>query len=354
MSGTISTKLFPSKSPCTNCNLIGHHYRNCVAPVYSFGIIAFRHKDSKWNQVEELSKNDTNFTGFKSSDIEFLLIQRKDSIGYIEIIRGKYKNTDLQYIKDQISGTTQKEREKLLTMDFNDLWHDLWGEENQKYRHDHEQARLKLDELRAGIFIESINETVTLQSLFDCIPCAWDTPEWGFPKGRRNPNETDYDCASREFREETGLMSDQFRIFENMDPIRETFFGNNHIQYCHVYYIGWIPSSVKLNLNKSNKLLCQEVSNIGWFSLEDALTKIRSTNIEKREILLRASTLLRNMSCLLIGPILGQGQNLTLEAANYNRRDGDSGDSADKIEKGRSSLILKKAAEGNNYQFLED
>ena len=32
----------------------------------------------------------------------------------------------------------------------------------------------------------------------------WTEQEWGFPKGRRNFQEKDYDCAIREFTEETG------------------------------------------------------------------------------------------------------------------------------------------------------
>ena len=32
----------------------------------------------------------------------------------------------------------------------------------------------------------------------------WIEAEWGFPKGRRNYQETDFECALREFSEETG------------------------------------------------------------------------------------------------------------------------------------------------------
>ena len=39
----------------------------------------------------------------------------------------------------------------------------------------------------------------------------WLTPEWGFPKGRRNYQETDITCAYREFNEETGFYERRFR-----------------------------------------------------------------------------------------------------------------------------------------------
>ena len=40
--------------------------------------------------------------------------------------------------------------------------------------------------------------------------------------------------------------------------------------------------------------MLQEIGDLGWFSLEESLNKIRSENIEKKEVLLRASSLLRN------------------------------------------------------------
>ena len=46
--------------------------------------------------------------------------------------------------------------------------------------------------------------------------------------------------------------------------------------------------------------MLQEIGDIGWYSLEECLEKIRSDNIEKKEVLLRASSLLRNYCPLRI------------------------------------------------------
>ena len=37
-------------------------------------------------------------------------------------------------------------------------------------------------------------------------------PEWGFPKGRRNYQENDIDCATREWEEETGYSRNQIKM----------------------------------------------------------------------------------------------------------------------------------------------
>lgn len=80
----------------------------------------------------------------------------------------------------------------------------------------------------AGIPNEQ-GQITTLAKLIASIPVRWPTPEWGFPKGRRNIGESDIACATREFNEETGLNQLQYRIFENLEPIREVFFGNNNV-----------------------------------------------------------------------------------------------------------------------------
>jgi 8-oxo-dGTP pyrophosphatase MutT (NUDIX family) len=49
---------------------------------------------------------------------------------------------------------------------------------------------------------------------------SWEEPEWGFPKGRRDTQESDWVCALREFKEETGQPS-------NTNP--ETNAGINKI-----------------------------------------------------------------------------------------------------------------------------
>jgi hypothetical protein len=38
----------------------------------------------------------------------------------------------------------------------------------------------------------------------------------------------------------------------------------------------------------------REIGNLGWFTLEEALQKIRPENVEKKEVLIRVSTILRN------------------------------------------------------------
>jgi len=284
-------------APCTNCGQLGHHFRHCTAPIYSYGILAIRVSKEGWNQALQLCQSDSDLNGFPHEYLEYLLVQRRDSIGFVELLRAKYKLSDVQYIITQIEGTTEKERHALKVKSFEQLWIDLWGAstfETKQYRQEYEQAKLKFEQLKQGVLYN--DKMTTLDELLDIIPIKWSTPEWGFPKGRRNPGETDMTCAIREFQEETGLTRNDYFLFDGIEPIHETFFGNNNIHYCHVYYIALVPDVCTIRPETSN-----EIGGFGWFSLKDALDTIRHTNVEKRELLLRASSIIKNTSLLLLG-----------------------------------------------------
>jgi 8-oxo-dGTP pyrophosphatase MutT (NUDIX family) len=286
-------KIFsPSAQICTNCSQAGHQSKQCPQPITSYGVIIFRVKGSTWNQAEALVQTDrTNLTGLEGVqiNIEYLLIQRKDSIGFIEIMRGKYRTTDREYIKQHLAGMTGEEREKLLTQSFDTLWEGLWGppqEGTHAYRNEKEQARQKLEALRPE-----------LEGLISECPPPWPTPEWGFPKGRKDIGESEYACAMRELWEETNIMERQILTARNMEPIKEIFFGTNGVQYCHKYYIAHAPLGVGEesieDAAKTNEHIRREVGRVQWFSYADAVEHIRPDNPEKRQVLLRVQKLLQ-------------------------------------------------------------
>jgi 8-oxo-dGTP pyrophosphatase MutT (NUDIX family) len=293
---------------CTNCGEPNHHFRSCTEPIFSYGIIAFRSKNPVWDQTELLG----------ADALEVLMIQRRDSIGFIELIRAKYKLTEVDYIKEQISGTTLAERKALLTKPFEELWIGLWGEttfETKQYKQEYDQAKAKFEELLNGIRIN--DKLVPLQELIESIPELWTTPEWGFPKGRRNILEKDLVCAIREFTEETGVQEEQVTVLKNILPIRETFIGNNSIKYCHVYYLAWIPSNVPVVFDTSNQSMIKEIGDIQWFSHGDALAHIRTTNTSKKEILQVAFTIISS-TYILMDSLASHGKEK--EGEHQNRR----------------------------------
>ena len=286
-----------TKTQCSNCGHIGHHFRSCTEPIYSYGILAFRLANSQWSSVKRMCRGTE--VAFSVDSSEVLMIQRRDSIGFIELLRAKYKVTDIPYICAQIEGTTAQERDMLKTKTFEDLWSGLWGTstfESKQYRQEFEQAKVKFEQLREGIEVEG--KTITLANLLDTTPVLWKTPEWGFPKGRRNTFETDLACAIREFEEETTLKPEQYTLLENLNPIQESFYGNNNIHYCHIYYIAIVPYETELGSPSEHPELAREISSLAWIPYGQAIQQIRDTNPEKRDVLRRVKTVLSQLTLL--------------------------------------------------------
>jgi 8-oxo-dGTP pyrophosphatase MutT (NUDIX family) len=267
---------------CTNCGLSGHVFRNCLSPVTSYGIIAIRYLNNK-NVSSLFSKSTTVDNG--NDAIQFLLIQRKDSLSFVEFIRGKYNPLDDEYISRLLRGMTEKEQNTIISKTFTELWQDVWGENSvvKSHKSDFELSEKKYEQIKDKL-LELVKENSS----------KWSEPEWGFPKGRRNPHETDLNCAIREFQEETGLKRQDFTIIQNTNPISETFFGSNQVHYCHKYYIAICNKSIEVEMNINNPHMVREIGGIQWCSLDEAISKIRPDNVEKREILLKAGKIMRN------------------------------------------------------------
>jgi len=267
---------------CMNCSNSGHTSKHCPYPITSYGVILVRYT----------SPNVIKRPVFDSgvNQVEYLLIQRKNSIGFIEVIRGKYKVTDIDYIKKNICGMTSLEKNMLKNATYDELWEAVWGpstEITNKYKTEKEQGRIKIDTLRSG--------TPSLSSMIDEDTGNWETPEWGFPKGRKNMYESEIDCAMREMWEETNISQRQIVHIKNLEPISESFTGTNAIEYCHKYFVALVPPDVTLqtveDASKTNCHIAREVGNMKWVSFEEGIQLIRDENKEKRELLLRVNNL---------------------------------------------------------------
>lgn len=288
---------------CSNCGKPGHTLRTCQDPVMSYGVIAFRIVGGSNGHFENiLCAEREDYLGLsRAGKIQFLLIQRKDSLSFVEFVRGKYTLEDPTYLRMLLENMTVAEREKILSMNFDDLWRSVWGEiPTRTYKNDYETSKIKFNSLLGGPVGENVDgefeRTIgfTIRDLLNETTSHHAEPEWGFPKGRRNPNEEDLSVAVREFYEESGISRSQISIIKNLNPLEETFFGSNRVHYCHKYFMGYCRADLEVSMEKCNHHMLREVGNIGWFSLEEALQKIRPENVEKREVLLRAQGVLRN------------------------------------------------------------
>ena len=224
---------------CNNCGFMYHNIKQCRTPITSNGIIHVH-------------------------DGKYLMIKRRKTLGYVDFMRGRYAKNPA-YLMNLIDEMTVQERKDLLEHDFTTLSHDMWHA-----FHEEPAARDKFNDLKRD---------GQLKALIDQSTTTWTEQEWGFPKGRRNSNESEVACALREYEEETGYDRHGVILLQNVLPFEEIFIGSNYKAYKHKYYVVFgAPKTLR-------KFQESEVSDLQWFTYEEVLEKIRPYNVERKKVL---------------------------------------------------------------------
>ncbi|CAL8461044.1 g575 [Coccomyxa elongata] len=254
---------------CNNCGKGNHTSRQCQHPVISCGMLLYKRTPCQAPTTPpELDPQNLAYFRLDASKackkpdvgeqtaVKFLLVRRRDSLDYVEFVRGKYELGDIKYLYHVFSGITKGERERLWkAKSFDEIWHTLW----------------------------SRPETM----LLNATRSEHDAPEWGFPKGRRNRRESDLDCAAREVAEETGIPRGSYAVIDQLGSVAEIFKGSNNIIYKHIYYIGCCPGDCEAVLDALNEDQVAEIGDIGWFTADEALQHFRVYDVEKRTLVSR-------------------------------------------------------------------
>ena len=308
---------------CSNCNRKGHTFKNCNEPIISNGVIAIYIKNfnyelipylenyivknlrifnnsynkktsspnykksfsssnsdsnsslNKWFEECERKKTDpTNIENLNNinDNIQFLIVQRKHSLGYMEFMRGRYTIDNIDSLNHLIEQMSPDEINDIHNNDFDYLWNTLWDLNNIKNKNHHKeyiQSKQKFYQIKLNnpeIFIE--------------IKPLYSFNEWGFPKGRRESYESDLLCAIREFEEETNLEEPIYTILEKCKSIRENLTGTNGVHYAHNYFLSVINDNYDIK-DDSNR----EISQTKVLNILECLDKIRPYHKNKIRII---------------------------------------------------------------------
>lgn len=277
---------------CANCGEAGHVVLHCSNPITSFGIMCFKivrgPEDEKGDLNEELQslvQTSSCSTEKQYPLVKFLMIQRKQTMGYIDVLRGRYhfevmkktNTTREDTLQVCVNEMTYEEKENICTRSFDDLWDEVWLNKNSKvYKNEKLGAKMHFYE-NLEFLKRLIKESIT----------TWETPEMGFPKGRKSTKEQNLDCAKREFTEETGFNKEDYTLVSPLKTFKETFVATNNVKYTHVYYLAEINKNVPPPLvDLENEVQAGEVKNVGWFTVEEAFELIRDYDIHKKKVLL--------------------------------------------------------------------
>lgn len=254
---------------CANCGAPGHLLRLCPHPICSYGVICYRLRvDFHTNSVRP----------------EFLMVQRKDSLFMVDLVRGKYDPEDEVYVRKMIAGMTKEEQDLLRRAPpFSELWSHLWSFSHMKNCMTTEfcMARDKFDTLmkRMKSDGDAPGEPFLMYVLRTSESHLAEL-EWGFGKGRRNVGEQEQTCALREFTEETGVPSSYLYVFPK--TLEDSFIGSNGVAYKHTYYLarliqGGQSGSCDMPIRSAQQ--AREVSACRWFTLKEGVQRLSGTRV---------------------------------------------------------------------------
>lgn len=226
-----------------------------------------RHTVSSYGIICHRLKIDFNA---RSVHPEFLLVQRKDSMAFVEFVRGKYVPDNHEYVRHLVSEMTTDEQQLVATQPFDVLWKIVWGgrpPSSSRYSVElvsSRRAHETLVELWGG----------TLTKLINTTPGCLAEREYGFPKGRKSGGESDLNCAVREFQEETGVDTTCIHLY-NLRPQEEIFEGGNGILYRHVYFVARMVDmrgGPRLE-PRAGTIQAQEVGRVKWMTFAEMCSK---------------------------------------------------------------------------------
>jgi 8-oxo-dGTP pyrophosphatase MutT (NUDIX family) len=249
---------------------------------------------------------DRNFDSVESKPDEllFLLVERKDTVGFLNLIQGAYSDAEPQKSRKlgrYVSELTCEERYKVANWSFDDLWK-IAGTNKKNFA----KSRDKF---------HNLNVTQLLAN----HRCEYQEADYLMPKGRLKTGETVRQCAIREFAEETGYGRTDV-ILLSAPPYIELFSGIDGKTYRNVFFLAQLRNNAYIRKELGDDpSQSKEVRNVGWFNLGECRKLIRNYHREKINILVKAHRFIEIYSSKMLQPIPSLG----LQFSNFSpkRRD---------------------------------
>jgi hypothetical protein len=238
-----------------------------------------------------------------------VLVQRRNTIGFIEFMRGKYEVDNHEYIIKLFNMLSFDEKRILREYEAFDAIRKIIGLGRENiYKKEYDDSKAKFEALRnhadGNMIFKLLDKSIT----------RWNSPEWGVPKGRRKVwmphgfrangangangsssagngecGEIDIDCAVREFVEETGIKYKNLVVYRNVKPLEELYKGINGVLYKHVYYLAMVKDTEEARANVENVerggQYNFEVSNVKCFGLSECHRIIRPYYVSKLNVI---------------------------------------------------------------------
>lgn len=220
------------------------------------------------------------FNKAKNFQSEILMIKKRYTYHYFSFIFGHYKKYNNKHLQYLFNNMTFGEKIDILSMKFSNMWYRLWICDPEKNFDINSLFNKSNDEkycqnLKYYFRKKSKFETIFLRDggkrlrrLINNSMSAV-TP-WEIPKGGIDINESEIECAKREFEEETGINYNNYTILWNINPITVSHKDDDTI-YISIYYIAYLNNDVnwlpRIRFDTSHQLT--EIEQVRWISLNE-------------------------------------------------------------------------------------
>lgn len=196
---------------------------------------------------------------------------------------------------------------------FNKLLNGYWYNSNTKQIR---QSSLKIfNDSHHGINDNDDREDwkwINLLILCESCTTFYMKPQLEFPKGKKNHHneeeETNLQCAQREFTEETGIPANEYNILSSLENdnenenvilkpkiLIEKFIGLNKSKYIYTYYLAEMNEfsiyNRQLVMDPNNFDQMNEISDLKWATKGEIVTEMRPDNFKRQEIICQADSI---------------------------------------------------------------
>jgi 8-oxo-dGTP pyrophosphatase MutT (NUDIX family) len=257
-------------------DLLRHQYRHtrftCKRPVKrSAGVACCRY-----------NKNNTRY--------EVLMVRKRYSYGFAAFVFGQYNKNDNNRIIALFDSMTNQEKLDVLSHRFDLIWWRIWLNfpddsstlcpddwlmiYNRKTMSNFIQSSPPKTKQELYIKRKAKYESTFLQDggrrLEMLIRRSKKSAEliWEIPKGRICKDETKLDCATREFREETGIDVDSYNIVFDISPLVDSF-SHMGVAYSNSYYIGLSSCDFEPAISFDSPTQLIEVDAVKWIGVDE-------------------------------------------------------------------------------------
>lgn len=188
----------------------------------------------------------------KSNEVEILMVKKRNTYAYTQIITGNYNVDDLTVIQSMLSNMTAMEKIDIMVLSYSNIVRKFIANTNAVNTYWYKCGRIKFTKLTDNY--DLLKQLVVQSTNINT--------SWELPRGRAKTREPPVECALREFGEETNILMDQIRLVQQTPIIEEIEVYPT--KYIHEYYITTPHEDIAPQIKLNNAYQIKEISDIRW------------------------------------------------------------------------------------------